>query len=209
MRSGGKETLDGISVDSLLVAWEPYYAASNRPARLRAVSRAMTRGETGPVRVTAARSAGPFELTAERIPLEELDLESGFAHDLPGDEFQMLTDDVAYLKLSSVVFSKVEDYIREAGGAIVLVVDIRNYPSAFVVFELGERLVEDATPFARFTSAAASSPTWRPARRSPGPGPAAMRCSRPASAACWAGSSGCRRDEMRPYSPPKHPKQRV
>jgi hypothetical protein len=53
----------------------------------------------------------------------------------------MLSDSVAYLKLSSVVAADASDYIQQAQGAEVLVIDIRNYPSEFVVFALGGYLV--------------------------------------------------------------------
>jgi hypothetical protein len=40
----------------------------------------------------------------------------------------------------------------------VLVIDIRNYPSEFVVFALGGHLVSSAVPFARFTAGDATNP---------------------------------------------------
>ena len=45
-----------------------------------------------------------------------------------------------------------------------MIIDIRNYPSEFVVFALGSRLVERPTPFARFTAGDPANPGafhWR------------------------------------------------
>jgi C-terminal processing protease CtpA/Prc len=45
-----------------------------------------------------------------------------------------------------------------------LIIDIRNYPSEFMVFALGTRLVERPTPFARFTMGDPANPGafhWR------------------------------------------------
>ena len=42
-------------------------------------------------------------------------------------------------------------YIEEAAGTKGLIIDIRNYPSEFVVFALGAHLVEKETEFVRFT----------------------------------------------------------
>jgi len=151
-------TIDGRSIDSLLVAWEPFYAASNQPTRLRDMARALTRGDEGPVHVTGVRLNAPFRVTAQRIPRTDLDLDLTRTHDLPGETFQLLTEEVAYLKLSSVVLSETADYIRQASGTRVLVIDIRNYPSAFVVFSLGGHLVREETPFAQFTRADPSNP---------------------------------------------------
>ncbi len=159
------EGLDGARVDSLVHAWRPYYADSNEAARLRDIAATLTRGAEGPVRVRGERADGPFELTARRAPLSSLDRTAGRWHDLPGPAFQMLTDDVAYLKLSAVKMAESADYIRRAASAKVLVVDIRNYPREFVVFTLGGHLVSHPTSFVRFTRGDLSNPgafEWRP-----------------------------------------------
>ncbi|MEJ2206744.1 MAG: S41 family peptidase [Gemmatimonadota bacterium] len=160
------ETLDGAPVDSLVDAWRRYYAASNGPTRLRDMGRQLTRGPQGPVTVTGRRAAGPFELVAERAPLDELDARAGFTHDLPGETVQRITDEVVYLKLSSVAAAEAADYVRQADGSKILVIDIRNYPSEFVVFALGRHLVTEPSEFARFTRGDASNPgafVWGPA----------------------------------------------
>jgi C-terminal processing protease CtpA/Prc len=83
-----------------------------------------------------------------------------------------LTDEVAYLKLSAVSAAQSETYIKDAAGAKVLVIDIRNYPKEFVVFALGQHLVASTTPFARFTGAKGANPgafTWtQPVSLTPG-----------------------------------------
>jgi len=63
----------------------------------------------------------------------------------------LLSDDVAYLNLSPVKANEVAGYIARAKNTKGLVIDIRNYPSEFVVFTLGSLLQERATPFVRFT----------------------------------------------------------
>jgi len=52
----------------------------------------------------------------------------------------------------------VDAYLRAAEGTKGLVIDIRNYPSAFVVFALGRRLVREPTPFVRFTACDLGNP---------------------------------------------------
>ncbi len=152
------ETLDGQPVDSLVATWRPYYADSNEAARLRDIGRTLTRGPEAHVRVGGRRADGPFDLTARRVALGELDPNGDRTHDLPGETFRMLTDEVAYVKLSSVKSDDVGEYLRRAADAKVLVIDIRNYPSEFVVFALGGHLVREPTPFARFTHGDLSNP---------------------------------------------------
>ena len=111
----------------------------------------MTRGPCSTARVSIRREHQTVEITAQRQPLASLDRRAGSTHDLPGDTFRLLSDQVAYLKLSSVQAAQVASYIDRARGTKGLVIDIRNYPSEFVVFALGSLLVDRPTPFARFT----------------------------------------------------------
>jgi C-terminal processing protease CtpA/Prc len=145
------ETLDGIPVEQLVGRLEPYYPASNRPARLRDIARAMTRGACAAAAVGARRDGVSLRITAPRQPLAGMDPLAGLTHDRPGEAFQQLSDDVAYLKLSSVQAAQAANYVERAQGTRGLVIDIRNYPSEFMVFALGALLVDRAAPFARFT----------------------------------------------------------
>lgn len=85
-------------------------------------------------------------------------------HDRPGDAFQLLSPDVAYLKLSTVKVADVPRYIDAASKSKGLIIDIRNYPSEFVVFALGQLLIDRPTEFARSTEGDLSNPGafhWR------------------------------------------------
>jgi len=154
--------VDGIAVETLVDSLSAYYGVSNEATLLRDIGRSLTRG-FGPAMLGGVGPDGAFEFSATRMPRTQLDLSPGYRHDLPGSTFQMLDEDVAYLKLSSVVAASAASYIQQAQGAEVLVIDIRNYPSEFVVFALGQHLVSAPTDFARFTVADPTNPgafTW-------------------------------------------------
>ena len=152
------ESLDGVPVEELVERWAPYYPASNQPTRLRDIARAMTRGACSAARVSVRRASQTVQITAQRQPLASLDQKVGSTHDLPGETFRLLSDQVAYLKLSSVQAAQASSYIDRAKGTKGLVIDIRNYPSEFVVFALGSLLVDRPTQFARFTSGDLDNP---------------------------------------------------
>ena len=147
--------IDDRPVDSLVAAWRPFYSASNEAKRLLDIAGRLTRGAPGPVRLTVSRSEGEVTLVTDRVAVST---SYRSTDDLPGPTFRMLTDSVAYLKLSTVQASQVDSYLAQAANAAVLVIDIRNYPSEFMVFALGSRLVERPTPFARFTLGDLSNP---------------------------------------------------
>lgn len=151
------QRIDGVAVNTLVDSLRPYYPASNEAARLRDIALNITRG-TGPVALAGVGATGAFTTTVNRVPIGTLDRSRAFVHDLPGPAFGMLIDSVAYLKLSNVVAANAASYIQQAQGARVLVIDIRNYPSEFVVFALGGHLVSNPSSFARFTAADAANP---------------------------------------------------
>jgi C-terminal processing protease CtpA/Prc len=149
--------LDGVPVSKLVETWSPYYAASNDPTRLRDIARSMTRGNCGEVALSVQRESEDLELKAQRVPTASLG-PIGMTHDQPGETFRRLSDEVAYLKLSSVKIADVGRYIDGAAGSKGLIIDIRNYPSQFVVFALGGHLVDHVTQFASFTKYDLSNP---------------------------------------------------
>jgi hypothetical protein len=150
--------LDGVPVTKLMEEWSPYYAASNDPTRLRDIARSMTRGACGDARVGIARGKVESEIKTPRVSSAGPGQTGLPTHDLPGDAFRMLSDQVAYMKLSSIKAADVSRYIDSASGTKGLIVDIRNYPSAFVVFTLGQLLVDRDTQFVDFTHCDLSNP---------------------------------------------------
>jgi C-terminal processing protease CtpA/Prc len=149
----------GVAVNELIEQWRPYYADSNEAARLRDIAISMTHGNCGPASVAVRRDGSDdlVTLTPSRVPLSTIDAHSS-NHDLPGDTFRLVNSDIAYLKLSSVRAADSASYIQAAAGTKGLIIDIRNYPSEFVVFTLGQLLVSQQTNFVTFTHADLSNP---------------------------------------------------
>lgn len=147
--------IDGAAVDSLVAAWSPYYAASNEAALLHNVARMLPRGPCGTSTMTIER-AGQMQDVA--VPRFRSAGRLNAPHDRPGEPFQLLSPDVAYLKLSGVKVADIPKYIARAAGTRGMIIDIRNYPAEFVVFALGGRLVDRRTEFARATRGDAANP---------------------------------------------------
>lgn len=154
------ETVDGQAIDSLIESWSPYYSASNQTTRLRDIARFLPRGDCGESTLTIERLGVSQSLIVARIANSDM---RPIPHDRPGETFQLLSPEIAYLKLSSIRVQDIAEYLEQASDTRGLVIDIRNYPSEFVVFALGQRLVREATSFARFTKGDLDNPgafTW-------------------------------------------------
>ena len=144
------EAVDGAAVPDLIKEWRPYYADSNEAAMLRDMSQTLTVGSCGDVKLRVRRGTESLELATARVggvpPREGVS-----THDIPGEAFRLLSKDVAYIKISTVKSADVAEHIGAAAGTKGLVIDLRNYPGDFPIFQLGGMLVEKETPFARFT----------------------------------------------------------
>lgn len=152
------QQLDGTAVTDLVTQWTPYYADSNQAARLRDIGDTMTRGACGAASVSAVRGRQQLGLTPNRVPGSTLNFSSNGEDDLPGDTFQVLPGNIAYLKLSSVVAAQSANYVESATGTKGLIIDIRNYPADFVVFTLGDLLASEPVDFAQFTYGDVTTP---------------------------------------------------
>ncbi len=149
--------LDGKAVASLIESWKPYYPASNDAAQMRAIARNLTRGSCGDTNVSALRGSEQLALKIKRVKPAPV-AGSGYGDDLPGGTFRLLSKDVAYLKLSSVKAAEAARYVNDAAGTKALIIDIRNYPSEFMVFALGSLLVPAEAQFVRFTTGDLATP---------------------------------------------------
>ena len=148
------ESIDRRPVPVLISEWTAYYADSNEAARQRDMAAMMTRGVCGETTIQVRRDGESVEVKAQRVS-------NGMRvgkHDLPGEAFRMLSPEVAYLKLSAAKAGDAVSYVQKAAAAKGMIIDIRNYPSEFVVFALGELLVEQPTKFVRFTTGDLDNP---------------------------------------------------
>ncbi len=153
------EELDGVAVSERIRQWIPLYTGSNETARIRDIGRSMTRGDCAkPLALRIRRGGETLDLNVARAAASQLDPRTGATHDRSGDAFQLLSPDIAYLKLSKVKAADAPTYVKSAAKTKGLIIDIRNYPSEFMVFALGQLLVDRPTEFARFTAGDLSNP---------------------------------------------------
>jgi C-terminal processing protease CtpA/Prc len=150
-------SLDGVPVDDIVRRARPFYGASNDAGRKNQIAGSLTRGACGPARVDVQRD-GLVALDVQRVQIAQAQLATAGRNEHAGETFQMLSPDVAYLKLSSIKSADVAAFVEKARGAKSLIVDIRNYPSEYVVYSLGSLLVDSRTAFVAFTKPDLSNP---------------------------------------------------
>lgn len=151
-------SMDGTPVSESIEVWKPYYGFSNASTLVREVARNLLRGEVGPFDLEVDRGGDQMSVCSYRIASEQVDLSTTYSHDLVGETFQFLDEGIAYLKLSTISEAEVAGFSELVRDADSLIIDLRGYPKTFVVFSIGQHLVGENTPFARFTNVDTSRP---------------------------------------------------
>ena len=146
--------IDGQPVSALVEEKSAYAPASNRPTQLRDVAHRLLRTNEPRLPVTFKNEQGTFREEIATVDLKEHPL-NFWAFE--GPSHRELSGDIGYIFPGTLKPEEVDgimaDYIDKKG----LIIDLRCYPSHFIVFSVGKYLMPEPTEFAKFT---ASSLEW-------------------------------------------------
>lgn len=144
--------IDGIPVEDILGQRLSIYPASNYPTKLRDIARNLLRGNRKECTLTLFRDGEKQELTFNRSESQGLNLMIDWAYNQPDSCYRLLNDSIGYLYLGNIQGEKLEAIFKAFQNTKGMVIDIRNYPSDFVVFSLGQYLVPQPRQFVKFTN---------------------------------------------------------
>ena len=169
--------VDGKPVAELVKARQPITPASNEPTQLRNTANDLLRGATPQVALVVRRGGREFPVTVERVLPSKLNLAMNYGTPDPkAPAWKMLPGNIGYLALGTIKNAELPAIMEQAKGTKGLVIDIRNYPSEFVVFSLSKYLLDKRTDFVTFSEPQVTYPGFfarTPALSvMPGPGPA-------------------------------------
>ncbi|MCF4008699.1 S41 family peptidase [Rheinheimera sp. UJ63] len=157
--------INGQPVSERLAYLQPLAAASNEPTRLMKMSSLLLNSNEEQLTVKVLR--GTKELTIPLPLLARNAIKRQYYYNEHGDTaYQRLSPEIGYIRLDKMADVDVDTMIQELADTKGLVIDIRNYPSQFVVFNLGRHLYPKPFEFVRFTNMQADHPgkfTWTPA----------------------------------------------
>lgn len=140
-------------IEQILDRISPYHPGSNRSAQLRDISLFnILRTNEEEIEITYVdRNYKEQHATIKMYPKSELK-SYGWFKPLKGEpSYRFLEDNIGYVTLGNIQdgdVQKIKDTFRNTEGIII---DIRNYPSAFVPFTLGSFFVSETKAFARFS----------------------------------------------------------
>ncbi|MCL5255056.1 MAG: S41 family peptidase [Gammaproteobacteria bacterium] len=136
--------INGQDIDALIEAQVPYFSASNDSHRDYSIANGlMARSCEQSTVLTLSRDQEYHQVEISEYEVPEP------AHSLPGQAVQTLDGDVTYLKVAGIDFNMVDQAIKLSRETGKLIIDVRGYPSEFILYYLGNQLTQEPLMFAR------------------------------------------------------------
>ncbi len=157
------ETVNGKSIEQIIDEYKPYTPASNTVMQLKAIAPNLLRNNDSTVAVTVNRAGKVQKANISLYPSSRINIYANF--NKKDTCFKMIGQDVAYIfpgKFKNAYLPALTPQIQKSKGVIV---DMRCYPSDFMVFSFGPMLLPEAKPFVKFTIGKPQTPglfTWSP-----------------------------------------------
>jgi len=143
--------INGISIETLIDSLRNYYPASNDAALKYNIAKDLLRSGNSHVDVKYIRDNQELESVVTLYDQKTLAGNSTTQKDDTVKCFKLLDERIGYITLETIReqdVSAIKEAFHHTEGIII---DIRNYPSAFVPFLLGSYFVMERTPFVKFT----------------------------------------------------------
>lgn len=148
--------VNGKSVATIVQEKLHYYPASNYPTKLREIAYDLLRTNDSTLRVEFIRNDQVETAVLQTYSFKEMrEFQSFQAEDTC---FKWIDNDIAYLNNGSVQSAYLPEIWKEIAPSKGLIIDIRNYPSDFVIYDLSNYLLSKKTPFAKFSIGSIETP---------------------------------------------------
>ena len=135
-----------------------YAPASNYPTKLRDISTNFLRTNDSIINIEFIRLDKRETKKLKTFSSKEIDIYSKYKYQAKDTCFKLINNDIAYLNNGSLKKEYLPKIWKEIEKTKGLIIDIRNYPSDFVIYALSNYLMPKRTPFVKFTNGSIESP---------------------------------------------------
>ncbi|MDD3860055.1 MAG: S41 family peptidase [Bacteroidales bacterium] len=133
-----------------------YTPASNYPTKLRDISTNLLRTNDSIINIEFIRDGIIESKTLKTFSSEEINVYAKFQ--FSDTCFKLINKDIAYINNGSLKREYLPTIWKEIQNTKGLIIDIRNYPSDFPLYELSCYLMPNKTPFVKFTKGSIATP---------------------------------------------------
>lgn len=146
--------INGKDVEKIIEERKPYTPASNYPTQLRNISYKLLNSNDETINIEILRNGQALSKTIKTYKYSEIK----YADRHEGNYFKMLNPNVAYFFMGKVTSQNLESIFKEIEKTKGLVIDLRSYPSEFMVFSMGKLLKPTNNDFVKFITTSNESP---------------------------------------------------
>ena len=147
--------INGKPVDSIIINQLSITPASNFNTQLRDISINLLRTNDSKIEIEFSRKGDTIKTQEETFVIGLLDMYNQNDHH---ECFRLINESIAYLYLGTIkneYLDSLWNVIKDTRG---LIIDLRCYPSDFVVFSLGNYLMPNIKKFVKFTNGSVTCP---------------------------------------------------
>jgi C-terminal processing protease CtpA/Prc len=143
--------INGVSVEELVKEKLPVYPASNYTTQLRDISRDLLRSNSKTLELSYVREQEEVSINIPLFETKEMNYYGWYREEPDGKSFKIMDGNIGYINLKNIKEDDIDVIKEELKDTKGIIVDIRNYPSTFVVFSLGSFFTSNKTDFVKFT----------------------------------------------------------
>jgi len=143
------ESVNLKNIDKIIAEKLAYTPASNYPTQLRDIARSLLRTNDSVLNLSITRngSTGPLRISCYS-PREVNIYQSYYRKDTC---FKLISPEIAYIYPGTIKNIYLPEIMKEVAKTKGLIIDLRCYPSEFIVFSLGEYLMPEPIDFVKFS----------------------------------------------------------
>ncbi len=130
--------------------------ASNYPTKLRDISYKLLRTNDSAIVVDFIRNNRTEKKVLKTFTSKEITISTKY--DVKDTCFKLINKDIAYINNGSLKRAYLPKIWKEIENTKGLIIDNRNYPSDFPIYDLSSYLMPQSTPFVKFSSGSIESP---------------------------------------------------
>ena len=146
-------SINGIETGKVVAEKINYCPASNYPTKLRDVSKRILRTNDETISLTFTNLAGIVSETINAVPNTSIDFRTTKV-----SSHYTIRNDIGYIFPGLLVKGEIDEIMKSFLDKKGIIIDLRCYPSDFIVFSLGKYLMPEPTEFVKFTTTRVSNP---------------------------------------------------
>ncbi len=143
--------INGTLVEDLIKEKLPFYPASNYPTQLRDISVDLLRSNKSTLDLQYTRDDEELTKNIPLFEIKDLNYYNSYRVEPDSKSFKIIDGNIGYINLANIQEEDIKDIKKQLKDIKGIIVDIRNYPSTFVVFSLGNFLNSNTADFVKFT----------------------------------------------------------